>query len=68
LTVIRFADPEPARTVGLVWRNTSPRKDDFRELGRLAIEAWQNGPLAQARHMHESNKKPAGRDISAETS
>jgi LysR family hydrogen peroxide-inducible transcriptional activator len=68
LTVIRFADPEPARTVGLVWRNTSPRKDDFRELGRLAIEAWQNGPLAQARHMHEGNKKPAGRDISAETS
>jgi hypothetical protein len=54
--------------VGLVWRNTSPRKDDFRELGRLAIEAWQTGPLAQARHMHESNKKQAGRDISAETS
>ncbi len=66
LTVIRFADPEPSRTVGLVWRSTSPRKDDFRELGRLAVEAWQNGPLAAARLLHDV-KKPA-KDVSAETS
>jgi LysR family hydrogen peroxide-inducible transcriptional activator len=65
LTVIRFADPEPSRTVGLVWRTTSPRKDDFRELGRLAVEAWQNGPLAAARLLHDV-KKPA-KDVSAET-
>ena len=66
LTVIRFADPEPSRTIGLVWRSTSPRKDDFRELGRLIVEAWQNGPLAAARLLHDV-KKPA-KDISAETS
>jgi LysR family hydrogen peroxide-inducible transcriptional activator len=66
LTVIRFADPEPSRTVGLVWRSTSPRKDDFRELGRLAIEAWQKGPLAMARQLHDSKK--SGMDVSAETS
>jgi LysR family hydrogen peroxide-inducible transcriptional activator len=66
LTVIRFADPEPSRTIGLVWRSTSPRKDDFRELGRLTVEAWQNGPLAAARLLHDV-KKPA-KDISAETS
>jgi LysR family hydrogen peroxide-inducible transcriptional activator len=64
--VIRFADPEPARTVGLVWRSTSPRKDDFRELGRLAVEAWQNGPLAMARQLHDVKK--SGKDVSAETS
>jgi len=67
LTVIRFADPEPSRTVGLAWRNTSPRKDDFRELGRLAVDAWQKGPLAKARALHESNKR-AGVDLTAETS
>ncbi len=66
LTVIRFADPEPSRTVGLVWRSTSPRKDDFRELGRLAIEAWQKGPLAMARQLHDGKK--SGKDVSAETS
>jgi LysR family hydrogen peroxide-inducible transcriptional activator len=33
--VIRFAAPEPQRTIGLIWRETSPRKVDFVELGRL---------------------------------
>ncbi len=66
LTVIRFADPEPARTIGLVWRSTSPRKDDFRELGRLAIEAWEKGPLAQAKERHDGRPKPKG--VTAETS
>lgn len=64
LTVIRFAEPEPARTVGLVWRSTSPRKDDFRELGRLTLEAWQKGPLTRARALHEGKKV----DVNAETS
>jgi LysR family hydrogen peroxide-inducible transcriptional activator len=66
LTVIRFADPEPSRSIGLVWRATSPRKDDFRELGRLTVEAWQKGPLAQARLLHEVKKND--KDVSAETS
>lgn len=35
LRVTRFAAPEPARTIGLIWRETSPRKVDFIELGRL---------------------------------
>ena len=66
LTVIRFADPEPSRAIGLVWRTTSPRKDDFRELGRLAVEAWQTGPLAKARLLHEVKK--GDKDVNAETS
>lgn len=67
LTVIRFAEPEPTRTIGLVWRSTSPRKDDFRELGRLTAEAWQKGPLARAKELHDSNKG-AAKALSAETS
>ncbi len=35
----RFADPEPARTLGLAWRATSPRKEDFVALGGLIADA-----------------------------
>ena len=31
--LLRFRDPEPARTIGLAWRRTSPRKADFAALG-----------------------------------
>jgi LysR family transcriptional regulator, hydrogen peroxide-inducible genes activator len=37
--LLRFAAPEPGRTVGLAWRRTSPRKADFVALGRIAVEA-----------------------------
>lgn len=58
LTVLRFAEPEPSRVIGLVWRSTSPRKDDFRELGRLVLRAWNEGPLA-AVHAPSRPAKPA---------
>jgi len=35
----RFVDPQPARTVGLAWRRTSPRKQDFAALGAVVQEA-----------------------------
>lgn len=41
LALTRFADPEPFRTIGLVWRKTSPREEDFKELGRIIEEAWR---------------------------
>jgi LysR family transcriptional regulator, hydrogen peroxide-inducible genes activator len=47
LTLLRFADPEPTRSIGLVWRSTSPRKEDFGELGRLVTQAWAGGPLSK---------------------
>jgi LysR family transcriptional regulator, hydrogen peroxide-inducible genes activator len=37
--LVRFAAPEPGRTIGLVWRRTSPRKADFVALGKLLTEA-----------------------------
>jgi LysR family hydrogen peroxide-inducible transcriptional activator len=35
IALVRFAEPEPTRTVGLAWRRSSPRKRDFVELGKL---------------------------------
>lgn len=39
LRLVPFAEPQPFRTIGLGWRHTSPRKADFRELGRLLVQA-----------------------------
>jgi LysR family transcriptional regulator, hydrogen peroxide-inducible genes activator len=36
--LLRFIKPEPARTVGLVWRRSSPRKKDFAALGKIVRE------------------------------
>ena len=36
--LMRFADPEPQRTIGLAWRRSSPRKHHFVELGKM-VEA-----------------------------
>jgi LysR family transcriptional regulator, hydrogen peroxide-inducible genes activator len=36
--LVRFAAPEPGRTIGLAWRKTSPRKADFIALGKIAVE------------------------------
>ena len=33
--LLRFADPEPVRSIGLAWRRTSPRKKDFEALGKV---------------------------------
>lgn len=35
IRLMRFADPEPCRTLGLAWRKSSPRKRDFIELGQM---------------------------------
>lgn len=39
IKLMRFVDPEPARTIGLVWRHSSPRASDYRALGKLVIDA-----------------------------
>lgn len=38
IKVVRLAEPEPSRTLGLAWRATSPRKDDFLALAGLVKE------------------------------
>lgn len=37
--LLRFAEPQPARCIGLIWRRTSPSGGDFRAFGRIVIEA-----------------------------
>jgi len=62
ITLVRFVEPEPVRTIGLVWRSTSPRTDDFEELGRLVHKAWTNGPMSALRvatSVSRSGKKAA---------
>jgi LysR family hydrogen peroxide-inducible transcriptional activator len=49
IQLLRFEAPEPFRTLGLVWRSSSPRKDDFKELGRLILQAAEQGPIGRAR-------------------
>jgi LysR family hydrogen peroxide-inducible transcriptional activator len=39
IKLLRFAAPEPGRTIGLAWRRTSPRKTDFVALGKLITGA-----------------------------
>jgi LysR family hydrogen peroxide-inducible transcriptional activator len=48
IRLMRFADPEPRRSVGLAWRASSPRKADFAVLGELIAAAAAKGTRALA--------------------
>jgi len=45
--LLRFAAPEPGRTIGLAWRRTSPRKSDFSVLAHVISEALGLGTRAE---------------------
>jgi LysR family hydrogen peroxide-inducible transcriptional activator len=36
--LLRFSEPQPARTIGLAWRRTSPRRRDFEALGEIIVD------------------------------
>jgi LysR family transcriptional regulator, hydrogen peroxide-inducible genes activator len=38
IKLLRFAPPQPGRSVGLAWRQSSPRKADFVALGQIITE------------------------------
>jgi LysR family transcriptional regulator, hydrogen peroxide-inducible genes activator len=48
IRIVPFAPPVPARTVGLAWRASSPRKPDFTAFGRFVrdLVAGQEAPAA----------------------
>jgi LysR family hydrogen peroxide-inducible transcriptional activator len=50
--LLRFIEPQPARTIGLAWRRTSPRKRDFIALGEIVTAT-----LAVAPRNHVSREK-----------
>lgn len=47
--LLRFRDPEPGRSIGLVWRRTSPRRKDFEALGKLVTETFAAMPQENAK-------------------
>ena len=47
--LLRFSDPQPRRSVGLMWRKSSPRKADFYALGQLIVEALSPAVRLDAR-------------------
>ncbi|HUI94595.1 MAG TPA: hydrogen peroxide-inducible genes activator [Xanthobacteraceae bacterium] len=57
--LLRFAAPEPGRTVGLGWRRTSPRKVDFIALGQLLVEALGVAGRKQAPPAADTKKTAA---------
>jgi len=59
--LLRFVEPEPARTIGLAWRRTSPRKQDFAALGEIILATLG---LAARRSLTTKNlrrERPRGR-------
>lgn len=36
--IVAFADPEPSREIGLIWRKQSERRDDFEALAVTIVE------------------------------
>jgi LysR family transcriptional regulator, hydrogen peroxide-inducible genes activator len=38
IRLLRFPAPDPKREIGLAWRKTSPRKDEFAQFGKLLCE------------------------------
>src|SRR5262249_14260354 len=57
--LLRFAAPEPGRTIGLAWRRSSPRKVDFIALGQLINEAL--GVAREAAPAVPDRREPARR-------
>lgn len=39
IKMIRFVEPEPHRSIGIAWRRSSPRRDDFMALAELVAVA-----------------------------
>jgi LysR family hydrogen peroxide-inducible transcriptional activator len=47
VSVVRFGDPQPSRTIGMIWRKTSPLAGQLRELSeavRRSAEARRGEP------------------------
>jgi LysR family hydrogen peroxide-inducible transcriptional activator len=54
VTLLRFVEPQPARTIGLAWRRTSPRRRDLTALSEIVIQTLRtanpwHAPLRKAK-------------------
>jgi LysR family hydrogen peroxide-inducible transcriptional activator len=59
IKLLRFAEPEPARTLGLAWRATSPRRHEFLALAELirALTPRCHNRSKSARQSHPDSIK-----------
>ena len=46
ITIIPFEEPQPSRRIGLVWRSSSPRKEEFHLMAELLMRVFQPRSLA----------------------
>lgn len=44
VALIRFAEPQPSRQIGLVWRSASPRRRDFEALADILVPDGRSPP------------------------
>lgn len=49
VSIARFADPQPSRTIGMVWRNSSPLS---KQLLQISEVVRQSADVLQAKHLH----------------
>jgi LysR family hydrogen peroxide-inducible transcriptional activator len=47
--LLRFAEPQPGRTIGLAWRRTSPRRRDFEALAEIVTQVLGSVHASHAR-------------------
>ncbi|MEM7635744.1 MAG: LysR substrate-binding domain-containing protein [Pseudomonadota bacterium] len=40
IRLMRFADPQPSRTVAMAWRKSTPLRDDYMVLSQLMLDGW----------------------------
>jgi LysR family hydrogen peroxide-inducible transcriptional activator len=46
ITIVPFEEPQPSRRIGLVWRNSSPRKEEFHLMAELLMRVFQPRAMA----------------------
>ena len=47
--LLRFAEPQPGRTIGFAWRRTSPRRKDFEALAEIVTQVLGSVHASHAR-------------------
>ena len=52
IRVVPFRQPPPVRTVGLAWRRTSPRREEFVAFGQVVLEALGKPPMEASDREH----------------
>ncbi len=53
--LLRKLEPEPTRTVGLIWRNSAARQERYRRLGDVLREIWQTAERKTASAREPAN-------------